>query len=333
MASEHLKGTLTDVAGIKVGHFTDARRTTGCTVILTEEGATAGVDVRGAAPGTRETDVLDPGCRVERVHAILLSGGSAFGLDAAGGVMRWLEDHGFGLPVGPARIPIVPAAILFDLTLGDHRIRPDAAAGYAACAAASTVAVAQGSVGAGAGATIGKLLGPQYAMKGGLGCASIRSHGVTVAALVAVNALGDVIDPSNGQLLAGARTVDGLGLANTADALRRGLLPARPPVGSATTIGVVATDARLDKAQARKMAQTAHDGLARAINPLHTQWDGDTVFALATHRTQVAVDAALISLLAAEVMAQAVINAIKNATRVSGPGVPDLPVWHDFRGR
>ncbi len=331
MASEHLNGTLTDVDGIKVGHFTDTRRPTGCTVIRTEEGATAAVDVRGASPGTRETDVLDPSCRIDCVHAILLSGGSAFGLDAATGVMRWLDEHGFGVLVGPARVPIVPAAILFDLTLGDYRIRPDAAAGYAACAVASVAPVPQGSVGAGAGATVGKLLGPLRGMKGGLGCASIRWHGVTVAALVAVNALGDVIDPANGQVLAGARTVDGLELANTADALRRGLLPVRPAVGSATTIGVVATDARLDKSQAKRMAQTAHDGLARSINPVHTQWDGDTVFALATHRAQGSIDAAVLSMLAAEVMAQAVIHAIKSATRVSGPGVPDLPAWHDFR--
>ena len=331
MATEALNGTLTDVAGIKVGHFTDSRRPTGCTVIRTENGATAGVDVRGASPGTRETDVLDPGCRVDQVHAIVLSGGSAFGLDAATGAMRWLEEHGFGLPVGPALVPIVPSAILFDLMLGDHKIRPDAAAGYAACAAASDAAVVQGSVGAGAGASIGKLMGPGRGMKGGLGSASIRLHGVTVAAMVAVNALGDVVDPATGQLLAGARTADGKRLAGTADALRRGVLPMMPGIGTATTIGVVATDARLDKSQARRMAQTAHDGLARSINPIHTQWDGDTVFALATARAERSLDAAVLSMLSAEVMAQAVVNAIRHATRVSGPGVPDLPTWHEFR--
>ncbi len=331
MAKEHLNGTLTDVAGIKVGHFTDPRRPTGCTVIRTEDGATAGVDVRGASPGTRETDVLDPGCRVDQIHSILLSGGSAFGLDAATGVMRWLEEQGYGLPVGPARVPIVPAAILFDLMLGDHRIRPDAAAGYAACAAATDAAVAQGSVGAGAGASIGKLMGPQRGMKGGLGSASIRIHGVTVAALVAVNALGDVIDPFSGQLMAGARTIDGKRLAGTADALRRGVLPMMPGIGTATTIGVVATDACLDKAQAQRMAQTAHDGLARSINPVHTQWDGDTLFALATHRAKQTLDVSILSMLSAEVMAQAVVNAIRHATRVSGPGVPELPTWHEFR--
>ena len=331
MVNELLNGTLTDVAGIKVGHFTDSRRPTGCTVIRTEDGATAGVDVRGASPGTRETDVLDPCCRVDQVHAIVLSGGSAFGLDAATGVMRWLDEHGYGLPVGPARVPIVPAAILFDLAMGDHRIRPDASAGYAACAAANSLAVEQGSIGAGAGATIGKLMGPQRGMKGGLGSASIRIHGVTVAALVAVNALGDVVDPANGQLLAGARTAHGNRLIGTADALRRGVLPMMPGVGSATTIGVVATDAKLDKAQAKKMAQTAHDGLARSISPVHTQWDGDTVFALATNKAKRTLDAAILDMLSAEVMAQAVVNAIRAATRVSGNGVPDLPPWHEFR--
>lgn len=331
MANEPLNGTLTDVTGIKVGHFTDSRRPTGCTVIRTEEGVTAGVDVRGASPGTRETDVLDPVCRVDQVHAILLSGGSAFGLDAATGVMRWLDEHGYGLPVGPTRVPIVPAAILFDLMIGDHRIRPDAAAGYAACAAASSLAVEQGSVGAGAGASIGKLMGSHNAMKGGLGSASIRIHGVTVAALVAVNALGDVVDPANGQLLAGARAADGKSLVGTADVLRRGVLPMMPGVGTATTIGVVATDAKLDKAQAKKMAQTAHDGLARSISPVHTQWDGDTVFSLATNRAKQSLDAAILGMLSAEVMAQAVVNAIRAATRVSGRGVPNLPTWYEFR--
>lgn len=324
-----MNGTLTDVAGIKVGHFTDARRPTGCTVIRVEQGATAGVDVRGAAPGTRETDLLDPSCAVDQVHAIVLAGGSAFGLDAATGVMRWLEEHGFGFPIGPARVPIVPAAILFDLMVGDHTIRPDAAAGYAACAAASDAAVAQGSVGAGAGASIGKLFGPQAAMKGGLGSASIRVHGVTVAALVAVNALGDVLDPSTGRVLAGARGADGRSLIDTASALRQGRLPLMQSVGAATTIGVVATDATLTKSQVQKMAQTAHDGLARTISPLHTLWDGDTVFALATGRMQTPMNAAVFSMLAAEVMALAVVSAIKHATRVSGPGVPDLPTWGD----
>ena len=331
-----LNGTLTDVAGIKVGHFTDPRRPTGCTVIRVEQGAVAAVDVRGAAPGTRETELLAPDCMVEKVHAIVLAGGSAFGLDAASGVMRWLEEQGYGLPIASSRVPIVPAAILFDLLIGDPSIRPDAQAGYKACAAASRQAVPQGSVGAGTGAVIGKLFGVERAMKGGLGSASLRINGVTIAALVAVNAIGDVRDPANGQLLAGALSHDRLSFADTAAMLRAGQLPGQKlSAGSATTIGVVATDALLSKAQAQRMAMTAHDGYARTISPAHTQWDGDTIFALATGQRQAAplsiatLDASYIAMLSAEVMAQAVINAIKSATRVHGAGVPDLPVFSE----
>src|SRR4051794_7826833 len=201
--------SITAVSGIEVGHFTDPRRPTGCTVVLARGSAVAGVDVRGAAPGTRETDLLHPANTVERVHAVLLSGGSAWGLDAASGVMRWLDEQGIGLAVGPARVPIVPAAVLFDLALGDHRIRPDAAAGYAACRAASRQPPAEGCVGAGAGAVVGKIFGLQRAMKGGIGSAAVTVDGVTVGALVACNALGDVVDPDSGRVLAGARTGDG----------------------------------------------------------------------------------------------------------------------------
>jgi len=286
----------------------------------------AGVDVRGGAPGTRETDLLAPENLIERVHAVLLSGGSAFGLDAAGGVMRWLEERGQGFVVSNACVPIVPAAVLFDLWNGDLSIRPDAAAGYAACAAASGARPAQGNVGAGAGATVGKLFGIERAMKGGIGSASIRVGGITVAALVAVNALGDVIDPADGSVLAGARTgADSRHLLHSAAALLRGEMPARLQAGTATTIGVIATDAQLDKAQCRNLAGMAHDGLARCINPAHTPHDGDTLFALATGGSGEAGNLTLIGALAAEVTTRAVISAIHHAA-----GLPGLPAARDL---
>ena len=324
------RGSLTDVRGLRVGHFTDEQRPTGCTVIIAPAGAVAGVDVRGAAPGTRETELLSPLNAIDHVHAVLLAGGSAFGLDAAGGVMRWLEEHGIGLQVGPARVPIVPAAILFDLWVGDASIRPDAASGYAACVAATTDPVAQGNVGAGTGASIGKLFGIHRAMRGGLGSASITVGGITVAALVAVNAIGDVIDPSTGEPIAGARSEDGQRLQGTMASMRRCELMAPLLAGSATTLGVVATDAVLTKAQANKMAQMAHDGFARSINPVHTMSDGDTIFALATGASGQAANLTLIGALGAEVVATAVVRAVRAATRLSGPGLPELPCANDL---
>ena len=306
------------LAGLKVGHHTDPRRPTGCTVVLCEEGAVAGVDVRGAAPGTRETDLLRSENLVDKVHAVLLTGGSAFGLDAAGGVMRWLEDRGHGLPVGPVRVPIVPAAVLFDLWVGDGGVRPDAAAGHAACEAAGLEAIAQGSVGAGAGALVGKLYGLDRAMKGGIGHASLTVDGITIAALVAVNAVGDVIDPDNGRVLAGARRADGRGLLGSTDAMARGEGPSHLVAGGATTIGVVATDAMLTKPQANKLAAMSHDGLARCIDPLHTLTDGDTLFALATGRSGRAVHLTWLGALAARVTTQAVLNAVRHAEGLPG---------------
>jgi L-aminopeptidase/D-esterase-like protein len=331
------------VPGLRIGHHTDLRRPTGCTVVLCEQGAVGGVDVRGAAPGTRETDLLRDGKLVEQVHAVLLSGGSAFGLDAASGVMRWLEEHGHGftvaLPVATQlqhtalRIPIVPAAVLFDLWLGDPSIRPDADAGHAACIAASTRSgpLAQGNVGAGAGATVGKLFGIERAMKGGIGSASLQAGGITVAALVAVNAIGDVVDPQSGSVIAGARTPDGLHLLDSMAAIRNGAWPEPMRAGSATTIGVVGTDAVLSKAQANQMASMAHDGLARTINPAHTMTDGDTLFALATGRSGVAAHLTVLGALAAEVTARAVLNAVRHAVGLSGPGLPTLPAARDLR--
>jgi len=331
---------LTAVAGVRVGHYTDPRRPTGCTVVLVPSGTVAGVDVRGAAPGTRETELLSPLNAVDTVHAIVLAGGSAFGLDAATGVMRWLDERGIGVPVGraghansltgaPVRVPIVPAAILFDLWLGDPAIRPDAMAGYAACEAASEAPPAEGNVGAGAGATVGKLFGIGRAMKGGLGSASFTVGGVTVAALVAVNAIGDVIDPATGSVVAGARTADGT-LLGAMRAVREGDIPAPLVAGSATTLGVVATDARLSKAEAAKVAQMAHDGLARSINPVHTLSDGDVVFALATGTAPRRPDLTLLGALAAEVLAEAVLRGVLAAHSIGGDGLPDLPAVRDL---
>lgn len=354
--------SLTDVRGLHVGHHTDPRRPTGCTVILTPEGAVAGVDVRGAAPGTRETELLSPLNAIEQVHALLLAGGSAFGLDAAGGVMRWLEERGHGVAVGPHRVPIVPAAILFDLWVGDASIRPDAASGYVACEAATDAPVAQGNVGAGAGCSVGKLFGLGRAMRGGLGSASVTVGGITVAALVAVNAIGDVVDPATGEPIAGARTADGRGLLGTTRALLRGDVPALLQIGetgasndgsataaetasyatpdagsattlgpgSATTLGVVATDAILTKSQATKLAQMAHDGYARAINPVHTMTDGDTIFALATGAAGRTAHLTLLGTLAAEMMAIAIVRAVRAATGLHGDGLPTLPAAADL---
>ncbi|MEB2335145.1 MAG: P1 family peptidase [Burkholderiales bacterium] len=303
-------GSIASVRGIRVGHHTDRRRATGCTVIIADAGATAGVDVRGAAPGTRETDLLAPCNLVDRVHAIMLAGGSAFGLDAASGAMRYLEERGIGIDVGVAKVPIVPAAVLFDLDSGDPRIRPDADAGYQACVAASANPPAEGSVGAGAGATVGKLFGRQRAMKGGLGSAALTVDGLTVGAIVAVNAVGDVTDPATGRVLAGARSADGGSLLDTRAALLAGELPVAPLEGTATTIGCVATDAVLTKAQAQRIARQAHDGLARTINPVHTSYDGDTLFALGTGAAERPGNLLLLGVLAAEVVAIAVQRAV-----------------------
>ena len=325
-------GSITEIAGIAVGHATDSRRPTGCTVVLCEAGATCGVDVRGAAPGTRETDLLRPDSLVEQVHAVLLAGGSAFGLDAAAGAMRWLEERGRGYAVGPVigagpsaapvRVPIVPAAVLFDLWVGDPRIRPGADSGHAACVAARGETPAQGSVGAGAGATVGKLFGIEHAMKGGNGTASLRIGAVTVGALVAVNAIGDVVDPATGRVLAGARGADVRLPRDSVATILGGILPEPALAGMATTIGVIATDAVLTKAQANKLATMAHDGLARCIRPVHTMTDGDTLFALATGGSGRAGEMTVLGVMAAEVTVRAVLNAVRAATGLTQPPLP-----------
>jgi len=329
-------GAITDVAGIEVGQFTDPRRPTGCSVVIAREGAVAGVDVRGAAPGTRETELLHPSNLVQQVHAITLAGGSAWGLDAASGVMRWLEAQGIGLAVGYGLVPIVPAAVLFDLPVGyvagEAGVRPDAAAGYQACQAASRAAPAEGNVGAGAGALVGKLYGIGRAMKGGIGTASLRLDGITVGALVACNAVGDVIDPDTAQVIAGARTPDGLALLDTRRAVLAGQPPSSPLAGSNTTIGVVATDAVLTKAQAHRLAQVAHDGLARSINPVHTMSDGDTLFALGTGRSGQTASMVSLSVLVAEVTARAVVRGILAARGITANGIT-WPAASELRTR
>ncbi len=304
-------GSITDVPGIRVGHAHNLEARTGCSVVLCAgKGAVAGVDVRGAAPGTRETDLLEPGNLVERVHAILLTGGSVFGLDAACGVVRWLEERGVGFDAGVARVPIVPAAVIFDLAAGDGSARPCSAMGYDACERASSDAVEEGRVGVGAGAMVGKILGIGMASAGGVATASIKlASNVTVGALVVVNSFGDIIDPANGRILAGARSPKGRGWLDTQRAIEResGKKTKVPRAFSAienTTLAVVATDARLTKAEARKVAAMAHDGMARAIKPIHTMFDGDTVFALSTGKLQ--SDVTTIGSVAADLVARAI---------------------------
>ncbi|MEG0558334.1 MAG: P1 family peptidase [Comamonas sp.] len=323
-------GHIARVQGISVGHFSDTRRPTGCTTVLCPAGAVAGVDVRGAAPGTRETDLLHPSNLVQQVHGIMLAGGSAWGLDAATGAVRWLEEQGAGLNIGVGKIPLVPAAVLFDVMMGDMRIRPDAAAGYAACQAASMERPAEGSVGAGRGAVIGKVFGHGRAMKGGIGTASFTVDGVTVGAIIACNALGDVYQPYTGQLLGGARTEDGAALLNTRDALLAGAEPRPVLAGSNTTIGVVATDAQITKAQAHRLAVVAHDGLARAINPVHTMSDGDSLFALGTGQAGKSLGMMTLCTLAAEAVAVATARAILLACAVEIADQPTLPAARDL---
>jgi L-aminopeptidase/D-esterase-like protein len=317
---------LAAVAGLKVGHFSMPGRPTGCTVVLAEGGAVGGVDVGGAAPGTRETDLLDPGSTVERVHAVVLAGGSAFGLDSAGGVMRFLEGRGIGFETAFGKVPIVPAAVLFDLNVGDPTIRPTADCGYRAAAAATAGPAVEGNVGAGSGATVGKLAGASRAMRGGLGSASITTPGgLVVSALVVVNTVGDVIDPATGGVVAGVRTADGRGLADVRGLLRSGTLMPSSAFGRNTTIGVVATNAALTKVQARRMAQLAHDGLARTISPAHTMFDGDTIFALSTGGREGAPDMLTIGALAADAVSEAVLRAVRAAKGIPGyPSAADL---------
>ena len=334
--ADSTEGGLTAVEGLTLGHFTLEERPTGCTVVLAEGGAVAGVDVRGGAPGTREIALLDPVNSVREAHAIVLSGGSAFGLDAASGVVRHLEERGIGYRVGDHVVPIVAGAILFDLGVGGGAARPGPECGYEAARAASAAAPAEGSVGAGTGATVGKLRGRGRAMKGGIGTASITlEDGLTVAAVVAVNAVGDVIDPATGEIVAGVRTEDGTGFADARVLLREGARQGSAGadgaggtgVGGNTTIGVVATNASLTKVEITKVAQMAHDGLARAVYPAHTPRDGDTLFGLATGTREDEADLTRIGALAADMVAEAILRAVRAAT-----GLPGLPSVSDLAG-
>ncbi len=318
---------ITDVAGIKVGHYTDVSAATGCTVVLCEQGAVGGVDVRGSSPGTRETDLLGPTYHVNEVHAVLLSGGSAFGLDAASGVVRYLEERGIGYDAGVAKVPIVPAAILFDLGVVQSKVRPGADEGYGACEAASAEPVEEGSVGAGTGATVGKVMGVERRVKGGLGTASIRlKEGLVVGAVVAVNSIGGVYDPDTGDVVAGPRSDGGAMLDSmrimTSPDYRS---PRRRLRETNTTIGVVATNARLDKAQANKLASIAHDGIALSVRPAHLMGDGDTLFALSTgtHAGEYEINQVLAA--GVRCVARAIVRGVEMARGIGGvPGVKEL---------
>ncbi|HKZ68986.1 MAG TPA: P1 family peptidase [Anaerolineales bacterium] len=310
--------SLTSIPNIRIGHAQNEEALTGCTVILCEQGAVGGIDQRGGAPGTRETDALHPLHLVEKVHAIVLAGGSAFGLDAASGVVRYLEERGVGFDVRVAKVPIVPAAILFDLGIGSAKIRPDAEMGYQACLNATSDPPAEGNVGAGTGATVGKILGIQHATKSGIGTAAIEiGDGLIVGAIAAVNAFGDVVDPATGQIIAGAWSKEG-GFAGSMEVMKR--LAGRSILtfarGENTVIGVVATNAQLTKEQTNKVAQMAQDGLARAVRPAHTMLDGDTIFALATGEK--AADVNIVGAFAAEAFAQAIVRAVRMAKPVAG---------------
>lgn len=309
-----LHNSITDVPGIEVGHAQNKKALTGCTVILCRKGAVAGVDVRGGAPGTRETDLLNPGNLVQKVHAVLLAGGSAFGLDAASGVMRYLEENQVGFQTREARVPIVPAAILYDLDLGDSKIRPDAKMGYLACLNASSNETAEGVVGAGTGASVGKMLGHKQAMKSGIGSASIQlGRGIVVGAIAAVNALGDVYDPDTGEFIAGIRT-----RKKTMEWMR--MASRVPMIHRNTVVGAVAVNANFSKVDMMRVAQMAHDGMARAIRPAHTQYDGDAIFALATGGKR--ADLSTVGVFAAEAFAMAVVRAVRAS--VSAGGLPGL---------
>lgn len=321
-----LLNAITDIPGIAVGHAQNTEGVTGCTVILCPEGTTGGVDQRGGAPGTRETDLLRPLHLVNHVDAVLLGGGSAFGLDAAAGVMQYLEEQGRGIDTGVAKVPIVPAAILFDLAIGDPNIRPDKAMGYQACIHASLSPPKQGNFGAGTGATVGKILGPTQAMKSGIGTASMEiGNGVIVGAIIAVNAFGDIISPDDGAILAGARTLQkgpvklgsGPFFADTMQTMKKmtGRAILEFAARQNTIIGTVATNAKLNKEEINKVAQMAHNGLAAVVRPAHSMLDGDTIFALATNKKK--ADVNTVGAYAAQVVTQAIINGVQAADSIS----------------
>lgn len=306
----------TDIDGIKVGNAQDFQGGTGCTVVICEEGATAGVDVRGGSPGTRETDLLDSENLVDAVHAIMLAGGSAFGLDAASGGMKYLEERGIGFDVQVTRVPIVCSAVLFDLVVGDHRVRPDFQMGYRACENATDKECPNGNIGAGTGATVGKFLGIERAMKGGLGSYAVQIGELQVGAIVAVNALGDIVDPRTGEILAGLLDEEGRIVVGTEEVMAKKYAEKRNVFSGNTTIGVVATNGILEKPGANKLASMAHNGYGRTMRPAHSIFDGDTIFTMATGKIE--ADINVVGFLAARVMERAVLNAIKSAKSAYG---------------
>ncbi|MGB9695360.1 MAG: P1 family peptidase [Caldisericaceae bacterium] len=306
-------GSITDIRGIQIGHSAHGESLTGCTVVIARNGVTAGIDVRGGAPGTHETDLLNPVNLVEKINAIYISGGSSFGLSGVSGVMKYLEEQGIGFDTGYAKVPIVPAAIIYDLDIGNPHVRPDADMGYKACLNASENNELQGNVGAGIGATVGKVRGIRFAMKGGLGMASKHIGQLVVAALVVVNALGDIIDPTSGSIIAGSLQDDKQSFINSEQYIING--PKVQQQFKNTTIGVVATNATLSKASATRIAIMSSDGLARAIRPSHTLFDGDTMFAVSTD--EIKSDITQIGTIAQELVAEAIVNAIVNAKSVS----------------
>ena len=313
-----------DMEGIEVGHAQNLEAATGCTVIISRQGAVTGVDVRGGAPGTRETDLLHPVNLVQSAHAVLLTGGSAFGLDAAAGVMQYLEERAIGFDVQVTRVPIVCGAALFDLTIGDFRIRPDKKMGYQACLNAGRNIGQQGNIGAGAGATVGKILGMGRAMKSGLGNYALQAGSLKVAAMVAVNCLGDVIDPLTGEKLAGLLQEDKRTLADTEETMIESFAGQRNLFSGNTTIGIIVTNAALNKAQATKLASMAQNGYARTLRPAHSMFDGDTIFALSTGTVD--VELSVVGMMAARVMERAVVEAVKNTSTLCG-----LPCYADLQ--
>ena len=303
-----------DVKGLKVGQVEDEKALTGCTVVICEKGATCGVDVRGSAPGTRETDLLDPINSVQKVHAVVLSGGSAFGLESTCGVSQYLEENNIGFDVGVCKVPIVTGAVLFDLAVGNHKIRPNKEMGYKACLNASETELKQGNYGAGCGSTVGKVKGAEFAMKGGIGSYSIKlDNGIVVSALIAVNAFGDVYE--DGNVIAGVLNDEKNRLLNTYDIMKQGVMKGGFSIDN-TTIGIVATNAKLTKAQCKKISQMAHDGYAKAIFPIHTPHDGDTIFTMATGKIEVEADLTLLGCLATEAVEKSIINAVKSAKSI-----------------
>lgn len=308
--------SFTSIDGIRVGHAEDTKAATGCTVIICEEGATAGVDVRGGSPGTRETDLLDPKNLVDKVHAVLLAGGSAFGLDAASGVMKYLEERDIGFDVQLTKVPIVCGAVLFDLAVGDYRVRPDFNMGYEACLKARDEECPSGNVGAGTGASVGKFLGMERAMKGGLGSYGLQIGDLKVGSIVAVNALGDIIDPESGEILAGLLDEEGKRLVGTENIMAASYSERKNIFSGNTTIGLVVTNGIFTKAEANKIASMAHNGYARSIRPAHSIFDGDTIFTMATGRVE--ADINVVGFLAARTMERAVVNAIKSAESAYG---------------